>query len=341
VRVIARLLILFALLTAAPSWAQQSTFQLNDDGEWVQVAEPEPGSDEAVIAEARRYIANGKPKRAKKLLNTWIEANEFTNSPWLPDAYLTRGDAKAAAGNEYKALYDYELVIKEYPASTAFPKAVERELEIAIKYVRGMKRKFWGMRITSGSNTGEELLTRVAERMVGSELAERALIELADYYYRERDMDMAAQAYEIFIELHPQSEYLKKAMQRRIYANIARFKGPRYDASGLIEAKFLIQEFARRYPADAERAGLTNALESRLDESAAAQLLETARWYLKRDDPVSARFMLRRLQRRFPLTNAAETGYQILLDRGWVEQVESDGEPGDNEGGEQLPEVAR
>jgi len=321
--VIRRLAILLVVVLAARAHAQQATYELTEDGQWVEVAAPEPGSDEAIMGEARRHIVKGKPKRAKKLLTKWIDANEFTQSPWLPEAYLLRGDAKTAAGNEYKALYDYETVISEYPASSAFPIAVERELEIGIKYVNGMKRKFMGIRFSDSSKAGEELLVRVQERMVGSELAERALIELADFYYRQRDMDMAAEAYEIFIKLYPESEYTKKAMQRRIYANIARFKGPRYDASGLIEAKYLIEEFALRYPADAERAGLTNALASRLDESSAAQMLEVARWYYKRGDPVSTRFVLRRLQRRYPLTNAAESGYQFMLERGWNELVET------------------
>jgi len=327
VGVMRRLSILLAVLLAAEARAQQATYQLTDDGEWVEIATPEPGTDEAVMGQARRYIAGGKPKKAKKLLDTWIEDNEFTETPWLPEAYLLRGDAKTAAGNEYKALYDYETVINEFPASSAFTLAVERELEIGVKYVNGMRRKFLGIRFSGASKAGEELLVRVQERMVGSVLAERAMIELADFYYRQRDMDMAAEAYDIFIRLYPQSEYIKKAMQRRIYANIAKFKGPRYDASGLVEAKFLIREFANLYPADAERAGLTNALASRLDESAGAQMFEVARWYLKRDDPVSARFELRRLVRRYPLTNAADKGYRIMLERGWVEPLDDDDGP--------------
>ena len=308
------LLILLLLAPAAPA---QQTLELSGD-EWVATGDaPEPGSDEAIIAEARRYLAEDRPARARHLLTRWIDEHEYTTNLWLPEAYLLRGDARTAGGSEFKALYDYETVVRDFPASDAFPAAVERELDIGVAYLKGMRKKFLGLRIDNAFSTGEELLVRVQERMVGSELAERAMIELADYYYRKRDMEMAAEAYDIFVRLYPESRYTKKALQRQIYANIARFKGPRYDASGLIEASLLIDDFARHFPVEAERTGINTALAARVDESAAAQFLEIARWYLRRDDAASARYTLRRMIRRYPRTNAAARALAIMNDHGW------------------------
>ena len=64
---------------------------------------------------------------------------------------------------------------------------------------------------------------------------------------------MAAETYDVFLTLFPKSEHRRKAMQRRVYSNIARFKGPKYDASGLVEAKFQIERFSA-VPAQAEQA---------------------------------------------------------------------------------------
>jgi len=308
--------LLILCLLAPPAFAQQ-TLELSGD-DWVATGEaPEPGSDEAIIADARRALAENHPSRARHLLTRWIDEHKYTDNAWLPEAYLLRGDAKTAAGNEYDALYDYETVIRDFTASPSFPKAVERELDIGVAYLNGMRKKFLGLRIDNATSTGEELLVRVQERMVGSELAERAMIELADYYYRKRDMEMAAEAYDIFTRLYPDSRYYKKALQRQIYANIARFKGPRYDASGLLAASLLIDDFTRRFPVEAERTGINSALAARVDESAAAQLLEIARWYLRRDDPASARYTLRRMIRRYPRTNAAARALAIFDERGW------------------------
>ena len=85
--------------------------------------------------------------------------------------------------------------------------------------------------------------------MPGSLVAEDAAIFLADYYFDKRRLEMASDMYDIFLRNYPSSPHRMHAMQRRVYANIAQFKGPRYDGSLLLESKLLIQRFARDYPA--------------------------------------------------------------------------------------------
>ncbi|MCC6677227.1 MAG: outer membrane protein assembly factor BamD [Phycisphaerales bacterium] len=311
-----RVLLLFALLT--PAARAQSTYQLDPAGDWVQTSAPDPATDEGRIAEARRLIAEGKASRAEDILDEFIEKYQLKDNPWLPEAYLARGDAKNARGREEAALYDYEEVIKSYAGSDAFPKAVEREMDIGVRYLNGLRRRFLGMRLVSGDRVGEELLIRVQERLPGSRIAESANLQLADFYYRNRDLRMAAEAYDVFLINYPKSEFREKAMQRRVYANVARFKGPRYDASGLVEAEILVNDFVQRAPADAERAGMNDALLARIDDSLALQLLDTAQWYLRRKDEVSAKLTLNRLIRRHPLSSAARQGIAIMEQHGWT-----------------------
>jgi len=307
------------VLASGPAFAQTTTYTLDEGRGWVETANPEPGSAADVIGRARKALAEGRPSRAKDLLDDWIDANEFSKSELLPEAFLRRGDARVALGREDRALYDYERVIKDYPGTEQFVIALERELEIGLRYLNGLRRRLWGtFRIEDATSIGEELLLRVQERLPGSRLAERAAIELADYYYRERELRLAADAYDIFVMNYPKSEYLQKAMQRRVFANIARFKGPKYDAGGLLEAQILIRDFAMKYPAQAEETGMNDALVARLDESAAAQMIETARWYFVRKDPVSARLVLTRLLRKHPGTIAAGEGATIMQERGWL-----------------------
>ena len=310
---------------------QTTTYTLDDGRGWVESANPQPGTDEDVIGRARRALAEGRPSRAKSILDDWIEVNEFSKSPLLPEAYLRRGDARVALGREDKALYDYEQVIKDYPGTEQFVISLERELEIGLRYINGLRRRLWGtFRIEDATSIGEELLLRVQERLPGSRLAERAAIELADYYYRERELRLAADAYDIFVINYPKSEYQQKAMQRRVFANIARFKGPKYDAGGLLEAQILIRDFAQRYPAQAEETGMNDALVARLDESAAAQMLETARWYFTRKDPASARVLLTRLVRKHPQTIAAGEGISLMKERGWIAPTPAAPQTGEN-----------
>jgi tetratricopeptide (TPR) repeat protein len=306
------------LLAERPTAAQQSTYELDAEaGVWIAGEAPEPGTDEWVIAEARRALAADKPGEAESALAEWLRVHERTDNPWLPEAYMLRGDARVARGNEYKALYDYETVAKDFTSSEVFLPTLERELRVARMYLAGLRKKFLGLRIESATPIGIELMMRIQERAPGSQLAETAAIELADHFYRVRDLELAAEMYSIFLTNYPQSEHRLHAMLRQIYANVGRFKGPKYDASTLVEARALIRQFEAEFPQQAEELGITEALIARLDESAAAQMLASAEWYLRRGDEVSARFILRRLVVRHDGTVAAAGARDLLDARGW------------------------
>ncbi len=311
-----------ACVLAAASWAHAQTteYRLDQSGQWEAVSKAEAGSDAATIGEARTHIAEGRPEKALSLLDKWIAVHENDDNMYLPQAYLLRGDAKTASGNEYKALYDYEQgVINRFPATEEFVTALERELDIGVRYVNGLKYKWLGVRIWDASDIGEELLIRIQERLPNSRLAERAGIELADYYYRTRDLELAGEAYELFLLNYPNSAYKQKAMERRVYSSIGQYKGPNYDSSSLLDAQALIKRFSSLYPEEAQQVGLNDALVARLDESAAAEMLESARWYMKQGDTVSARYLLSRLVEKHPSTAAGTLGLQIMSQRGWVD----------------------
>lgn len=319
-------LILLALFLASPALAQ-TEYRLEADGRWIPVERTNISADEQTIARARTLIADGKPLLALSILDAWIERQDTIENPLMPEALLRRGDAKVASGDEFEALYDYEDIVKEHVGTPQFAVALEREMEISIRYLNGLKKRWFGMRIESATEIGEELLLRVQERLPGSQLAEQACIALADFYYRTRDLKMAAETYDVFLQNYPNSEYRQRAMLRKIYANIAQFKGPAYDASPLLESQQLITRFAKLYPAEAERAGVNDALAARLDESAGAQMLEVGRWYLRRSDPVSARLTLTRLLAKHPQTVAARKTEALFVEKGWPLPTKPEAKP--------------
>lgn len=311
----------------APAAAQSTEFKLGEARDWSTVKEPEAGSDAAIVAQARRHLAEDNPAAAQSLLDPWIETNRRPGSPHFPDALLVRGDALVAQDKELKALYDYEEVCKNHRESDAFTTAVERELDIAVRYANGLRLRIFGIRWGDPEEILVELMLRVSERLPRSQAAERAMIELADYYYRQRELAQAKDVYDAYLESFPNGPNSLHARERRINCDVGRFKGPRYNAAALIDAKVQIEQFERRYPAEADAAGLNAALASRLDESMAAQLLDTAKWYLKNGDEASSRFVLKRLLRDHPLTLSAERGAALLREKGWEEPQPAPSEP--------------
>ncbi|MFK7961695.1 MAG: outer membrane protein assembly factor BamD [Phycisphaerales bacterium] len=291
--------------------ASAQRLRLGDDDEWTLV-EPETSDPAGMqLRRIRAALADRDWDRTEFLATRWIETHP--DHPLLPEAYLVRGDALAGRGDEYEALFDYELIARRYAGSDAFVRSLEREYDIAVQYLEGRRRKLAGLRIAKAADEAEELLIRLQERLPGSRLAERAALTLADHYFRERRMTLAADMYAIFLENHPRSIDTDRARKRLVAANLAAFKGPEFDASGLIDARTRIEELVATRPSIARELDTTGLL-VRIDESRATKQLTTARWYLRTRDPIAAERILRRLIDEHPRTAAATEGANLALE---------------------------
>ena len=286
------------MLTGRTSFAQERTYELGPDDQWREETDIEPGTESSQLLLARQALIEGNTRRARDLATAFID--RYPNSPLQANAHLIRGDAYLAIGDEYEALFDYEEIARSFPSSPVFVTALEREYEIAIAYANGMSRKLFGLfRIVPTDKEAQELLIRIQERLPGSRLAEQAGMTLADYYFRIRDLRMAAEAYDLFVENYPRSEDINKARLRLIYSYLADYRGPRYDAGGLEEARLRLEDLRIREPGLAQRIG-AEALLVRIYESDARKLLVTAEYYLSISDPISAEVTIQRLVQRYP-----------------------------------------
>lgn len=311
------LLMVFAFTAGAVQG--QSTFRLDDEGEWVETPAPAEGEDAAVMSETRRLIAEGRAGLAFDVINDWIDRHEDQSLPESATAYRLRGDALVALGKEFKALYDYERVARQFPQSEEFPIAVEREFDVAMRYLEGLRIKILGLRIDDATDVGVELLLRTHERMPGSELGERAAIAVADHYYDRREMRWAVDAYDAYLSSYPNGPNRDKALKRRVIGNLARYRGAQYDATSLLDARRQIDQLQRELPLEAERLELDERMVAMIDAALAAQTLEAAMWRLKRQEPHAARYLMLRLIERRPGTDAAHEAARILVERGWAE----------------------
>lgn len=300
------------LLIAVAAARGQDEYRLEDGG-WQQVTQHGPDSPEAQLNEIRRAIAQDRPGRAEDLADEWIDKNG--GHPALVEAYLLRGDARAADKRYYKALYDYEQVIRVYPASEHYLTALEREYDIAKLFASGTRRHFLGMRILSAAGEAEELFIRTQERAPGSTVAELASLALGDFYFDRKEMSSAAEAYDLFLTNYPQSRYRARAMRKAIRANLNMFRGPRYDPTGLLEAGQRIKAYRAQFPAEAAKMNVDPIL-TEIDLSLAVKRLSTARWYERRGEELSAIYLYRDILRKHPGTEPAKEASDRLSDLG-------------------------
>jgi outer membrane protein assembly factor BamD (BamD/ComL family) len=284
------------LLGASASASAQSDYTLDEFDRWKPADSPTPVDEQ--LQQARLALANGDASRALHLAESFLENHPLGQG--RSDALLIQGDAQLALGYEYKALFSYEELARRYAMSAAFIPALEREFEIARAYTHGLKKRFLGtFRWIDAGDDAQEILIRIQERLPGSELAEKSGMELSDYYFRIRDMPLAADSYDLFVQNYPRSKQVNKAKLRLIYSYYAQFKGPQYDGSGLREATSRIKQLQADDPALAQQIG-AEALLVRVYESEAAKLLSDARWYQSMGDMISTELTLRSLVRLYP-----------------------------------------
>ena len=296
-----------SLFTMTSTALAQTEYTLDDFDRWTPSPSPSPVDEQ--LQQARVALANGDAARALNLSENFLENNPVGQG--RADALLIQGDAQLALGYEYKALFAYEDVARRYSSTTSFIPALEREYEIAKAYAHGLRKRFMGtFRWIDAGDDAQEIFIRIQERLPGSELAEKAGMELSDYYFRIRDMPLAADSYDLFVQNYPRSKRVNKAKLRLIYSYYAQFKGPQYDASGLREATSRLKLLQADDPALAQQIG-AEALLVRVYESEAAKLLNDALWYQGMGDFISTELTLRSLVNRFPKSIATIEALKI------------------------------
>lgn len=296
-----------SLFTMTSPALAQTEYTLDDFDRWTPSPSPSPVDEQ--LQQARVALANGDAARALNLSENFLENNPLGQG--RADALLIQGDAQLALGYEYKALFAYEDVARRYSSTTSFIPALEREYEIAKAYAHGLRKRFMGtFRWIDAGDDAQEIFIRIQERLPGSELAEKAGMELSDYYFRIRDMPLAADSYDLFVQNYPRSKRVNKAKLRLIYSYYAQFKGPQYDASGLREATSRLKLLQADDPALAQQIG-AEALLVRVYESEAAKLLNDALWYQGMGDFISTELTLRSLVNRFPKSIATIEALKI------------------------------
>ena len=281
----------------------QGDLKLSSDDRWIPPVDSDPESPASQLRQAQLALAKGDASRAYNLATGWLE--RFPADPLRAHALLLKGDALLAKGDEYTALFDYEEVARRYPGSDVFVTALQREYEIAKAYANGLRKKFFGtFRWLNADDEAQEILIRIQERLPGSQLAEQAGMELADFYFRKRNLQLAAEAYDLFVQNYPRSMNVEKARLRLIYSLCGAYKGPKYDARGLFEASARLKELQAVDPITAQRVG-ADALLVRIYESEATKILYEAGWYESMGDPISSELYIRRLVTSYPKSIAS------------------------------------
>jgi outer membrane protein assembly factor BamD (BamD/ComL family) len=284
------LLALAALCSASICFGQSKTWEY-ENGKWPQVnsAQPQPVSDPE-IDRAEKYLDAGSPSTARQILLAWEHTHK--DSRVRDRAIFLIAQSCYDEDDRILAFYYLDEVMDEYPESRLFYPALEKQFEIADAFLSGYKRRFLGMRILPAEDEAVEMLYRIQQRSPGSDLAEKALLRTADYYYNSAQFDFAADAYAAFVRGYPRSPAVPRARLRQAFSSLAQFRGLKFDPTPIIDARAQLLDIARDYPALADDENVPAAIEQ-IDSAFAGKLLVTGEYYQHTGSPAAAAYFYR------------------------------------------------
>jgi outer membrane assembly lipoprotein YfiO len=214
-------------------------------------------------------------------------------------------------GNRIRAFYYFENLLDDYPESPLFVPALRKQYQIADRFLRGYRQRFLGLPLIEYEDEAVEMLYRIRQRAPGSQLAEQALLRTADYYFADAQYDLAADAYGWYTREHPRSPRTPRAKLRQAFSNYAQFRGLRFDATPLVDARAQLAEVIATYPELAEEERIAPVVE-RIDRTFAEKLFETADFYRRTGEPRAAVYTYRYLIAAYPNTPEAEKARRAL-----------------------------
>lgn len=280
-----------------------------EGNQWVQAKPPKPGSPEGDLVDIRALVEEGRNKQAVKAVDKFLLAHAA--SAICEEAMNLAGQALVSNGRYWDAYGWYERQITNYPSGAYFERALDREYLIADAFIGGRKRRALKILKVSAQEDGIEILMRIAAHAPGSDLAERALLRVADYHFDRQEYPEAIAVYDEFVKSNPHSKRRAYAMLRAAKASLLSFRGVKWDTAPLLDAAVRFRVFAQAYPKAGEKENAVGIL-SEIRQTLAHKAFHSGTFYERTGHRPSAVFYYRKVVREYSDSPWAQQARQKL-----------------------------
>jgi outer membrane assembly lipoprotein YfiO len=270
------------------------------NGEWIDVHPENPRktpADEPQLDEAEQLLFQGQFQPAKKILLTWEKTHK--HSPSRDRCVYLLAETFFQSDDRIKSFYYCDELMDEYPSSPLFQQALQKQFDIAHAFLNGYKRVFLWWRVLDASDEGILMMYRIQQRAPGSPLSEKALLDTADFYFNDQEYDLSGDAYNAYVRRYPRSSQVPRVKLRAAFSSLAQFRGVRFDASSIIDARAQLVDIEAEYPDMAAEENVASVIEQ-IDSAFAKKILETAKWYEKTHQMRGAVYQYRFLAQTYP-----------------------------------------
>ncbi len=270
------------------------------DGKWQSIAPvaPRAVAPDPELDHIQDLLDHKDGQAALNVGIEWVKTRSKT-APQRDRCLYLIAQALYMTDDWIRAYYYLDELMDEYPSGGLFSAGLEMQYHIADGFLNGHKTRILGLPIASAEDEAIEMMYRIQQRSPGSPVAERALLRTADFYYATGDYDLAQDAYDFYAKQYGRSERLPQAKLRAAFAALARFRGPRFDATPMLDARTKLADFAVAYPALAADENVPGIL-AKIDDELAIKLYLTADYYRRTGATDGAVYMYRYLILTYP-----------------------------------------
>lgn len=271
--------------------------------DWVEQAQPLPGTPEGDLLAIRRLNSNEQFSAALRGVKGFV-SRHGTSDGLYPEVLLAQAEALIGRKQFDEAHALLQRFLDQYGGMAITVDALRLEFIVAEAYLGGVKRKVWGIFPVSAVDEGHKILDGIIADYPDTKLAELAQKAKADRLFAAGDHDLAELEYARMLREFAQSRYQEYALRRAADAALASFAGVEYDEAALIEAQERYEDFRVRFGSTADREQVSVILES-IRQSRAEKEFRIGVYYERTDHLSSAVFYYQLVLKEWPDTIAA------------------------------------
>jgi outer membrane assembly lipoprotein YfiO len=284
---------------------------------------PDPGPNEVVdgdtpeiiYAKGERLFAAQEWKDAADVFHDlW---KDFPKSDLASDAQFYEAESRYGQGKYSGAFELYKRYLRDWPLSPHGPMIQQRLYQIGTYTIEAGKHGFLG--IFNYSDEGVDVLDYLVTAFPHGDLADDALIYMADFERTDRRSKEAIDHLHMLVDNYPLSEWWLEARLRlaKAYRDINR--GTKYDADALRRSAAEYHTYIDLVTADraraaeyAEQLAGARAELAEVEELLAQKHLDASDFYLRAGNAKAAAAELRNIMRQYPNGVAAQSARKRL-----------------------------
>lgn len=215
-------------------------------------------------------------KAARRTVRVW------PLSDYAPEAQFIIGRCYEARGNDERAFKEYQKVVEKYPRITLFQEVLERQFNIANKYLAGKWFKAFGyIPLYPSMDKTAGMYEKIVRTGPYSEVAPQSQINIGIAREKQKDFPEAVKAYERAADRY--SDRPAVAAEATYKAGMAHWKQAKraeYDQSAAAAAIATFTDFTTLFPGDPRSKQVQKLIDDMRAEQARGSY-EIARFYEK------------------------------------------------------------